>query len=65
MHPLSLQKIVASLMDSNGIRQLEENKLLETVTNMHSMQNVWVTEVHYRRPLAEARNAIQELLDDG
>lgn len=55
-----IQNIVGSVMDSNAIRRLERELAAMQVT-VHSMQNIWASDVWYIDPLAEARNMFQEL----
>lgn len=50
-------------MDSDTVRQLMKDNLLETEACMRSMQHIWAKEVHHTNPCTEARNVIQELLD--
>ncbi|KAF8404935.1 hypothetical protein HHK36_009830 [Tetracentron sinense] len=57
----SVLSVVGSVMDSNAIGWLEK-ELTEMEITMQPMQNIWVSEVRYMNPLAEARNMIQELL---
>eukprot|EP00268_Persea_americana_P000486 TRINITY_DN10165_c0_g1_i3.p1 TRINITY_DN10165_c0_g1~~TRINITY_DN10165_c0_g1_i3.p1 ORF type:complete len:932 (+),score=150.58 TRINITY_DN10165_c0_g1_i3:434-3229(+) len=56
----SVLNIVGSVMDSNAIRRLER-KLAAMQVTVHSIQNIWASDVWYIDPLAEARNMVQEL----
>ncbi|KAI9200887.1 hypothetical protein LWI28_014534 [Acer negundo] len=58
-----LWTLVASVMDTSAVKQLEKEHLVEMELPLHSMQNVWVSEVCYNNPITEARNVLQELLD--
>ena len=61
--PSSLQTVVASLMDTDAVGQLEKEKLLQVEEmSTSTMQNLWVKEVRYTNTLTEARDVIQELL---
>ncbi|KAK7243336.1 hypothetical protein RIF29_38129 [Crotalaria pallida] len=53
--------IVASAMDAEEVRQLENGYLKEMV-NMQTMQNIWAKEVSCPHTLAEGRIMIQELM---
>lgn len=60
--PSSLQTVVASLMDTDAVGQLEKEKLLQgEEMSTSTMQNLWVKEVRYTNTLTEARDMIQEL----
>lgn len=60
--PSSLQTVVASLMDTDAVGQLEKEKLLQgEEMSTSTMQNLWVKEVRYTNTLTEARDVIQEL----
>ncbi|GAV69022.1 hypothetical protein CFOL_v3_12523, partial [Cephalotus follicularis] len=50
--------VVASAMDSNAVRQLEQH-LTEKETRM---QNIWAREVYYTNLLSEGRDVIQDIL---
>ncbi|XP_057737739.1 CST complex subunit CTC1 isoform X2 [Arachis stenosperma] len=52
--------VVASLMDAEEVRQLDNEYLTET-TNLRSLRNIWANEVSCPRMLAEAKNMLQEL----
>ncbi|MED6208091.1 hypothetical protein PIB30_041729 [Stylosanthes scabra] len=53
--------VVASLMNDEEVRQLDNEYLTETV-NLRSKRNIWANEVSCPRMLAEAKNMLQELL---
>lgn len=57
------QTLVASVMDSSTVRWLENDHLMKMEMTMHSLQNIWATEVYHTDPITEARNMIQELLE--
>ncbi|XP_037493187.1 CST complex subunit CTC1 isoform X2 [Jatropha curcas] len=55
--------VVATMMDSNAVQQLEKEHLTQMDVKVLPMQNVWAAEVQYLNTLTEARNIIKELLD--
>ncbi|MED6146720.1 hypothetical protein PIB30_037260 [Stylosanthes scabra] len=53
--------VVASLMDVEEVRQLDNEYLTETA-NLRSIRNIWANEVSCPSMLAEAKNMLQDLL---
>lgn len=63
LRSLSCQNVVASLMNSEATNALKQHLTgLDMV--MPRVKNVWALGVDHIEPLAEARNIIQELVDN-
>lgn len=58
----SVLSVVGSLMDANTVGQLEK-QLLEMDMALHSMPNIWATDVQHIDYLTEARSTIQQLIN--